>query len=165
MNAYVINYSRTENIPVYIDVFSNLYNSQSSGTGNLTWSMVGGRNDFVINPSTALISLTPNTFFTDDVTVTARNAHGHDESITLKMNIAETPVINSPGTLYVIGSNVQQFSFDFDSIIPASRTGPLTWEVTQLEGLSINETTGEMVYNFPNIPTTQKLYVGGTYLM
>ena len=162
MPTYQINNSRTGNVPVNINVLSNLYANQYIGTGPLTWSVSTSSNSasaLTIDSNMGTLTFASNTYMSDFVTTTTSNVFGHVEDITFRLNIAETPVIYNPGTIYAVGNEITSFSYNFSNMVPAVRTGPVTWDITELSGFAIDPVTGSMSYQLSNITGQQLLDV------
>jgi hypothetical protein len=159
--TYLINHSYVTNTaPVYVDVFSNLYANQYSGTGKLAWSLTSSSTDLSID-SNALITFHPNTYFTGFVTVTSSNVLNHAERISFKMNIAQTPRIYNPGTLYVVGNDIRNFSYSFSNMMPSSTCGPLLWTLNELTDFALDQ-NGLLTFNMSNIIADQYLDISST---
>lgn len=159
----VVNRSRPlHEVFQYTDLATQ-YNSQRPGTGTLSWTITSSQPDNLrIDSSSGVITYAANRFISEDVTVTTTNTLGFVRSITFRLNITQTPIIVNPGTLYVQGQNIKYFQYQFQSIVPTSVTDTLVWEVTELDGLRIDESSGVLTYEFVNIEGDQLLKVENT---
>jgi hypothetical protein len=168
---YLIHESHNGTFPVSINALSNVYAKQYAGTGPLTWSITSANpaNMSILNidSNTAAITVSSNvsanaSWMSDYITVTTSNVLGHMEQINFNMNVAQTPIIIAPGTLYATGNDILSFSYTFSNLVPPDRCGPLRWDITPLTGFQINPTTGVLTYNFTNITGTQLLDISST---
>ena len=164
MTTYLINNSRLGNIPVNINVLSNLYANQFISTGPLTWSISASNtsnataNALSIDSNTGMITLASNTYISDFVTVTTSNVLHHEEDITFRLAVAETPLIYNPGTIYAVGNEIQSIPpYTFSNMVPPERSGPICWDITELSGFAIDPTTGVLTYQLSNITGNQLL--------
>ena len=161
-----INKSRALNEEFIYTSFKDQYQAQVNGTGPLTWDVFSDNpvNLTITNagPNAGTLRFTSNEVFSGRVTVATSNVIGYTSNVSFNLNVAQTPIIINPGTLFMSGKDVRTYQYQFASLIPPNITGPLTWEVTELDGLSINESSGLLTYNFSNIVGDQKLKVGSS---
>jgi hypothetical protein len=77
-----------------------------------------------------------------------------------QMTVVQNPIIFNPGPVYLDGNNISSYEYQFTSLVPVNKTLPLRWETTSYDGISVNEQSGLLTYQFSNLPGDQLLTVG-----
>ena len=138
--------------------------SQAAGTGQLTWTIQTSVPSDIPKLSidaNGVISYAADSYmYQAQITVTAGNPQFYLNTFVFMMTVATTPVINSPGSLYLTGTSVRGFQYAFSNI--ANNTGNVVWETSELDGLSINSYTGVMTYDNSNIVDQNIQYLTDT---
>lgn len=160
-----INQKSVVNQPTIIRQLSNRYIDQSAAVGALSWSIAATSSHVRVHSSTGEITVNANQFMNEVVTISVTNTATTPvtRSISFQLNVGQDPVIDNPGVIYFTGNDVRSFTYQLYSIVPTSRTGPLTWEVTELDGLSVSQSTGLLTYNTENLIGQEKLMVSSDY--
>lgn len=107
---------------------------------SLTWSLYSDSGTAGITLSSNVLSLNPNTYYDTSVEVKVINSYGASNTVVLPLHVAEIPsIINPPPILANIDPG-QVYTYQLQQ--QSLGSGPLTWSITSIPGLSIDRTSG-----------------------
>jgi hypothetical protein len=140
-----------------VGVATSLQMSATGGTPPYTWSASGLPAGLTINPSSGLISGTPTTAATYNVTVTATGGGSGSTSFQWVISAPGGPVVTNPGN--------RTGTVGVATSLQMSATGgtpPYTWSATGLPaGLTINASSG-LISGTPTTAATYNVTVTAT---
>ncbi len=127
----------------------------------VTWSVVSAPAGFAIQPSTGLITWTPNTLGPASISIRATNAAGSDtQSFTVDVQGDAPPVITSVAAL--VADAFVPYHYDADDRAEAQSTLPVTWTVVSAPaGFAIQPNTGLVTWT-PSAAGTATISIRAT---
>jgi hypothetical protein len=115
--------------------YNDVYDDGSYPT-SLHWSIVGSTpNGVYINNNTGILTFASNTQFMDYLTISAQNARGASNTVSIPFNVSQTPVLLNPQSLTYSLDNGTTFTYPLSQT--AIGTGQLSYVISYYPGLSI----------------------------
>jgi hypothetical protein len=148
----------------YYTELANAYAAQALGVGTLIWTIQptsSVQNTWLSINNQGQITYAAGRTISENVTVTYTNALGYTVVVPFNMVVVQRPIIYNPGTFFITSDDVDGvFTYQYTSIIPVEQTLALSWDATNIDGITINETTGLFTYSIASLTGNQNLFVG-----